>query len=295
MPSRILAIRGGALGDFIVTLPVLQSLRERFRPERLELLTRPSYGVLAVHFEVADAFRSLDSAAAAALFSDEADPPVEFARWLAGFDLVVAWMTDADGALRRNLQRFCGKEVHVLPPIVTNAPVPAAFQLSAPLRLPIKPFSRPNPSSRFGNRIAIHPGSGSPSKNWPPECWLQAMTDWFRKVPEAEFLLVTGEADERAIRQILPGLVRQGVRFLHLHGATLSALADELSAATLFAGHDSGVSHLAAACGVPCRLLFGPSSAAIWAPPGDHVRTLCAPGRNLAGISVKEALGFFST
>jgi heptosyltransferase-3 len=45
-----------------------------------------------------------------------------------------------------------------------------------------------------------------------------------------------------------------------------------------FLGHDSGISHLAAACGVPSLLLFGPTDPAVWAPPQPWVRILREEG-----------------
>ena len=45
---RVLAVRGGALGDFILTLPALGGLREA--GFEVHLLTRPAYGQLAQDF-----------------------------------------------------------------------------------------------------------------------------------------------------------------------------------------------------------------------------------------------------
>jgi ADP-heptose:LPS heptosyltransferase len=47
------------------------------------------------------------------------------------------------------------------------------------------------------------------------------------------------------------------------------------------------VSHLAAAVGTPCLLLFGPTDPAMWAPPGDQVRVL-RRGGSLEAITVDE-------
>ena len=55
----------------------------------------------------------------------------------------------------------------------------------------------------------------------------------------------------------------------------------------MFLGHDSGVSHLAAACGTPCVLLFGPTDPAMWAPPAARVRVLQC-GADLSAIGVEE-------
>ena len=39
-------------------------------------------------------------------------------------------------------------------------------------------------------------------------------------------------------------------------------------------GNDSGISHLAAALGVPVVALFGPTDPAIWGPRGETVRII---------------------
>ena len=77
---------------------------------------------------------------------------------------------------------------------------------------------------------------------------------------------------------------------VHLaHNLPLPELAAVLSRCRLFLGHDSGVSHLVAAVGTPCVLLFGPTDPAMWAPPGDHVRVL-RRGPILDTISVDDVL-----
>ena len=57
---------------------------------------------------------------------------------------------------------------------------------------------------------------------------------------------------------------------------------------TAFVGHDSGISHLAAAVERPCHLLFGPTDPEVWAPANPAVRVQRAPEGNLAALSVDE-------
>ena len=47
LQNKILVIRGGAIGDFILTLPVLSALRAQFPDTRLELLGYPHIAQLA--------------------------------------------------------------------------------------------------------------------------------------------------------------------------------------------------------------------------------------------------------
>ncbi len=60
-----------------------------------------------------------------------------------------------------------------------------------------------------------------------------------------------------------------------------------------FLGHDSGISHLAAAAGARCLLLFGPTDPAIWAPANPGVTVLAAPDGKMERLGlerVKEAV-----
>jgi len=54
----------------------------------------------------------------------------------------------------------------------------------------------------------------------------------------------------------------------------LYKLACWLATARVYLGNDSGITHLAAATGVPVVALFGPSDPAVWAPRGDTVRVV---------------------
>jgi ADP-heptose:LPS heptosyltransferase len=61
---------------------------------------------------------------------------------------------------------------------------------------------------------------------------------------------------------------------------SLKQVAAVLARCRLYVGGDSGLTHLAAAVGAPAVLaLFGPTDPAIWAPPGEHVTVLTAPGQ----------------
>ena len=59
--------------------------------------------------------------------------------------------------------------------------------------------------------------------------------------------------------------------------ASLHDLARILCGAALYLGNDSGVSHLAAACGTRAFVLFGPSDPVVWRPLGDAVTLITSP------------------
>jgi ADP-heptose:LPS heptosyltransferase len=127
--------------------------------------------------------------------------------------------------------------------------------------------------------LAIHPGSGSPAKNWPAERVVATARRLSGGLP---WLLVLGPAEEMA--PDWPGAVVAREWPLRQLGAALSR-------AGLFVGNDSGVAHLAAASGAPTLTLFGPTDPALWAPVGSTVATLRAPGGVLSQLTVDEVVG----
>jgi heptosyltransferase III len=298
--QRILVLRGGALGDFLVTLPALAALRRRWPAARIELVGNATAAALAERRGLIDAAHSQHEGRWSALFRD-GPLPAALAGWLGGFDLVVNYWPDTDGELRRRFPirprqtflhagavpaiapaaaHFCAPlhELGIAPARLFHrlSPLPAA--VSKPAGRKTSPGSVGNPNFEIRNEtVAIHPGSGSSRKNWPLESWIELCATLR---PAAELLIITGEADKEAVTA-LAGAGR------HAHQLPLETLVSELSAARLFIGHDSGISHLAAACGVPCVLLFGPTDPAMWAPPAPQVQVI-QHGQRLADISVAE-------
>jgi ADP-heptose:LPS heptosyltransferase len=133
--------------------------------------------------------------------------------------------------------------------------------------------------------LALHPGSGARSKNWPAERFA-GLADAL--APGQRVAVVHGPADDAAVSRLTTLLPRARV----LAALPLPVLGAVLSRAGLFVGNDSGVSHLAAAYGAPTFALFGPTDPDVWAPPG--ARVLRAPGHDLARLGVAEVAAYVS-
>jgi len=135
--------------------------------------------------------------------------------------------------------------------------------------------------------IVLHPGSGGKRKRWP----LERYFDLAERVAEkggAFILFLTGSAEELSVRERIEGFVRARTGMAHVADADLTTVAGILAQCGLFAGNDSGISHLAAAVGAPVVALFGPTDPALWRPCGESVRVVAA--RTLEGISVEAVL-----
>ena len=309
---RILVLRGGAIGDFIVTLPMLGLLRSRWPAADIEVVGNARAAELGLRGGCLNAVHSQDEGRWSALYAGE-PLPVALADWLAAFELVISFWPDPDATLARRFPLHPGQRFLAAP--ATPALVPAArhfCEVLRPLglsttdfrsRLPIgtgrTPTDQPAPAAAPGTavrstrrRLAIHPGSGSARKNWPAARWRELIARAGEPI-----LLVLGEA-ERAWSeggQPLLGIDASGPTTVRREPVEVSRdlplpeLAATLAGCRLFVGHDSGLSHLAAAVGTPCVLLFGPTDPAMWAPPGDQVRVI-RHGENLEAIGVDEVL-----
>jgi len=123
---------------------------------------------------------------------------------------------------------------------------------------------------------AIHPGSGSPAKNWSPENFAAVAEGMSRR---GKIFLISGPANDgldevrKALRKANP---------LVLENLPLLQLAALLKRSTAYLGNDSGITHLAAVLGLPTVAIFGPTDPATWGPRGSEVRILyerksCSP------------------
>lgn len=294
---RLLVLRGGAIGDFVMTLPALNALRDRWPGAHIEVLGYTHIADLAVAGGIVNRVMSLDKASVARLFVPEEALPSDLLGYLRGFDVAISYLYDPDESVRASLIKAGVRDVVCGCPQVRDEN--AALHLFRPLAsLAIYPEGIPYPVLRlgpervaagrerlrpFGPRVvALHPGSGSPLKNWP----LAGYLDVAARVRELGYaaLFICGEADE----EIRRALARDGVAAI-LPACSLVELAGVLAACHGYAGNDSGVTHIAAAVGVPTVAIFGPSSQELWGSRAPNVRILCDQGRgSWSGVGATE-------
>src|SRR3954451_4890564 len=103
--KRILVMRGGAIGDFILTLPALKALREAFPSAHLDILGYKHIAAVAERRFYADAVRSIEYGPLSGFFSRNGELDEELRKYFAIFDLVTRYLYDPDGILRQHLHR----------------------------------------------------------------------------------------------------------------------------------------------------------------------------------------------
>ncbi|MEP6699221.1 MAG: glycosyltransferase family 9 protein [Verrucomicrobiota bacterium] len=298
--NRILVIRGGAIGDFVLTLPAIKLLRDHFSCAHLEILGYKHIIALAEKRFYADVTRSIEYAGLAKFFAKEATLSRELMDYFGSFDLIVGYLFDPDKIFENNVRR-CGIKNFIAGPAQLGHHEHASRQLARPLeKLDLRledPGARIYPSAtdrevaqqilhgRCANAVVIHPGSGSETKNWPIEKWHE-LGEYFL-ARDSDIFVVTGEADEDRAASLQGEWKQKSVRFVkNLPLPQLAALFED----SIFIGHDSGISHIAAAVGARCLLLFGPTDPAVWAPTGTNVTVVRAPSGRLASLRVEEVI-----
>jgi heptosyltransferase III len=299
---RVLVIRGGAIGDFILTLPALRLLRETIVDCHLEVLGYPGISGLAVLAGLADSTRNLEGRNMAMLFAPGAKIDDELVDYLLSFNLIVSYLFDPDGFLKGNMERLGVKTFLALSHRVIEGEGHATAQLAKPLDSLAMYLDEPAPrilantaSNSKPKRIVIHPGSGSLLKTWPVEHWERVGFELKKAWPEAQLTLVTGEAEEeRGITAHLNS-AWANLPHEHWHSLPLTELAKRLSTSHAFLGHDSGTSHLAAACGVPCHVFFGPTNPATWQPLGSRVVVCRSEDKSLESLNWEMGWDSLST
>lgn len=364
---RILVFRGGAIGDFILTLPVFWAVRHAWPQADLTLVGYPHVAELVKVTGLVNKVFSIDAARFSAYFvSDCPLSPLESA-FLRSFDLVISFLHDPDGALWSNWVESGARRVISVPPMPTSGHAadhflrglePLGLKCADPCTA-VKFSGRPRrsvarhlidpafdatmarhpaqrgtsalatrfawprvegralsrPSSRRdiiyssgvmllarldlpahiqsgskarlkslglqGRVIAIHPGSGSPQKNWPLSSFA-TLAERIRKNHLGFPLWIAGEADTAIAGSLEAGLAGATPVF---KGMSLLETASVLKLCQGYVGNDSGITHLAALMGIPTLALFGPTDPAVWGPRGRRVFILRSQLPTVEGLS----------
>ena len=292
--SRILVIRGGAMGDFILTLPAIRLLREAFPAAHLEILGYKHIVALAEMSGYANATRSIEYGPLASFFSRDGELPAELAEYFGSFRQVVSYLFDPDRIFATNLKR-AGVRNFLAGPGKMTEKEHVARQLARPLENlalyledPAAIIVPDEPRAMDPVLWAIHPGSGSAKKCWPLERFVSLAESLLEGDEKRRLLFIGGEADEKRLANL--GRLLPNDRISLVWNRSLPALANLLQNCRMFIGHDSGISHLAAAVGTPALLLFGPTDPAIWAPQNRQVRVLRSVDLTMEGIELPDVL-----
>jgi ADP-heptose:LPS heptosyltransferase len=284
---RISVLFPGALGDFICFLPALSTLGEN---AQVDLYARAEFADLV---PPAIKVSSLERYEIRRLYVAGGADDERVRSFFATYASIYSWTGSQQSEFVRQLECVSGGRARVFPFRASDKKMHQAdYYLSCigeayhPQRIPTVGL-RPDAVAWSGNFWSQHslqgkavltlaPGSGAREKNWPV-AFFRDISEWWRRETRGAVVMLVGpvEEDRGELEPLLD-------RVLVARKLTLAQAAALLDRSDLYLGNDSGITHLAAAMGVPTVALFGPSDAQRWAPRGARVTLLerkveCSP------------------
>ena len=131
---------------------------------------------------------------------------------------------------------------------------------------------------------AQNPGTTMLAKRWPETSWREVIR-WLEARPVG--VVLTGSPDEAELCRTVAAGTGASIAAGQLELIESAALA---ASARAYAGPDTGLTHLAAAAGTPVIALFGPTNPRRYAPRGERVTVLAAPGStDVATVDLRKA------
>ncbi len=301
-PERILIIHKGGLGDFILCLPAFGSIRRYYPEARIELMGYPRILQLVEGRWYVDQGNSIDQAGLGSYYLKDGKLNGALSRYFGGFHRAFLFLQDRGKIFSDNIRKTGiggvfpisprpekGRRIHVIDHMLSSlssmgippgGSIPRIFLLEEDRWFAEEWLREGNDYEGVEKGVvAIHPGSGSRKKLWPIENFLdlaariasdlRLRTILFIGPAEREYL---GSGLER-MRSISP-MWAEDLPLIHV--------ASLLDRCRCYIGNDSGITHLAAAVGIPTIALFGPTDPEIWGPRGERVAILrknpgCSP------------------
>ncbi|MGB9603424.1 MAG: glycosyltransferase family 9 protein [Limisphaerales bacterium] len=296
MQNKILVIRGGAIGDFILTLPVLAALREHFPQSRIAIMGYPHIVQIALLGGLADEVRSIESLSLAPFFAPGGKLPPQMVSYFSEAAVIISYLYDPDEVFKENVLR-CFNGTFIAGPHRPSE----SLKIHATDTF-LKPLERlaifapdPVPQIKIKNEpsettdefwLAVHPGSGSEAKNWPLNKWL-VLLDELNKIEKLKILMIAGEAEEDKLEKLTSTVSREKLELAR--NLPLKDLALRMSKCNAYIGHDSGITHLAAAVGLSGVVLWGGSALEVWRPRSEKFKVVKSAG-GIFAIPVEEVL-----
>jgi len=312
-PERILLLRLDGLGDFLLSMPAFRQFRSSFPEASLELLIHPGNIDLALRTGLFDALhpfpffelKERKEISEQEMLSALAD------LGLGTFDIVVDMrhygstrrLAAAIPAKLRAGFRARGKDeaISLLLPDFDTSPVGRRVHMASRLMslavavttaFGVRPGVGKNSDflsgrqARNGSRpngerlVYINPFSGRLIKDWPISHYATLIKALTRRTGTSVIIFGDSPAELGAKRLMLtsiPGVVDLGADL------SFDFMINQLAAADLYIGNDSGTTHLAANLGVPTvAIMSGDVDPEVWRPLGAAVAILksdvpCAP------------------
>lgn len=276
-PRKILVIRLQAMGDMVITLPYLHSLRRQHPQLEIHFLTRREVGSIPQQSGIFDRVFFLDG---------DRNPRKQFIHALIQFPLLLLQRYDVVVDLQNNkVSKFVrqGLNASAWSAFDTHSPVSAGLRTKLTLEAPgtwnvhldktirvdcnVNDLLMNNGWINNHQLVVLNPAGAFQSRQWPIEYYIQFARLWLRDFPDTQFVLL-----------LMPHLKEKAEQIARALGPACIDLTGKANPVQAFAvvekcsfmlSEDSGLMHMAWVQGIPTLGLFSSSRKEWSAPQGN--------------------------
>ncbi|MEW6107671.1 MAG: glycosyltransferase family 9 protein [Nitrospirota bacterium] len=285
MRHKVFVYHGGALGDLLLSLPAIKTMKKA--DDFVHLAGHPDAADFLMKAGFIHEKSDVNSRLLLSLFTDKSeDGIIDF---LQGFDRVCVFTSNRHSLLSENILAIFphAEIIQTIPPEGLKMHV-SDFrkgqlggkgildqQICRPLMFldipPIYKDKARNMLVSYGydfNRpiAAIHTGSGSIRKNWPLERFA-GVIERMQKEKDYFFMLFSGPAENEEMKKEIEYLAaRLGKQCIYIPDLELMMIAALLNLCGIYLGNDSGFTHLASLFAENTIAVFGPTDPVLWSP-----------------------------
>jgi heptosyltransferase-3 len=298
-PGRVLVIAMRYLGDVLLTTALIRSIRRAYPNARLDVLVyRSTAAILEGNPDIdnviampnrptwsdyRDLFRKLFMRYDLAVVTQTGDPPFLYALIAAPFKVGVVPSRQTTGWWKRFFMQcwteFDDFDTHTVLQHLQLAEllgIPCSFELVPPQAAAEKKSTERYESISLEPPYAVlHPYPQWAYKRWTIDGWVEISR--YLNSRGLTVVLSGGPSTEEC--EYVAGIAeRLPAGAVNLAGRlSLAELGGLIGKAQLFIGPDTGITHLAAAVGIPVIALYGPTNPVKWAPWPYGYRALSNP------------------
>jgi len=305
--SRILVIRIDGLGDLILSLPLIDSLRAAYPDAKIDILVRPyllglsgvikSIDTLIAYKGAFDAFRRIPDRKYDVVIDMLRDYRIEPA--LVSLFSKAPIRIGFKGGFREVLFNRPVDELKNSGKSMVELDLELLKPLNVPASVTVPRIDAGKGAAKEILTIAIHPGGRYESQRWPPARFA-LLAGKILEGYRASVVIIGGPDDRETVERIIKAVDNSNVKAVFPEMKDLAYL---LSASNLLICNNSGPLHLAAALGVPTVSMMGPTDTVLWWPKGDNQIVIrkdtgcspcslgrCGPHKCMDLITVEEVL-----
>lgn len=309
----ILVLHQGAIGDFVLTLSVVQAVRlflEEHQDSSLsvEAIASSSLARIAAGRSVIDTYTSPEQVGLHTLFSEKGPLDDRLADKLQQSEYVLNFLSSTAAPIHRRLDVATSGQVISVDPRPTQATLSEGIHITSQWTSEIRKqgldIVEPTPpeiqitdtgeqvrsqtTSHKTPNVIIHPGSGGRDKCSPIEDFID-LADSLPDNASVSWMLGPAECEPNDERfDTLRHRVNTQNETLIVEPNLEDAII-KIADARLYIGNDGGMTHVAAAIGIPTVAIFVSTDPPVWRPLGEHVKAVTPDGVTL-GDSLNHRL-----